>query len=58
MAVGLLLLLLVAALIAGGVGFAIHLFWIIAGVLFVAWLVLTAIGSSRRSRTGSGASPH
>jgi hypothetical protein len=36
---GVILLVLLLALILGGLGFAAHLFWIIAAVVFVAWLV-------------------
>jgi hypothetical protein len=36
---GLILLVLLLALIFGGLGFAVHAFWIVAVVLFLAWLV-------------------
>ena len=46
---GLILLVLLLALIFGGLGFALHWLWIIAVVLFIAWLV----GFAFRSGTGS-----
>ena len=39
-----LLLALLLVLIFFGVGFAIHLLWIVAVVLFVVWLVGVALG--------------
>ena len=36
---GLILLVLLLALLLGGLGFAIHALWIIAAIVFVAWLV-------------------
>jgi hypothetical protein len=36
---GLILLVLLLALLLGGLGFALHWLWIIAVVLFIAWLV-------------------
>jgi hypothetical protein len=36
--VGLLLLILLLALLFGGLGFAVHALWIIAVVLFVVWV--------------------
>ncbi len=44
---GLFLLVLVLALIFAGVGFAVHLLWIVAVVLFVAWLVGLVLGVGR-----------
>ena len=46
---GLILLVLLLALIFGGLGFAVHALWIIAVVLFIAWLVGFGL------RSGSGA---
>jgi hypothetical protein len=46
---GLILLVLLLALIFGGLGFALHWLWIIAVVLFIAWLV----GFGFRSGAGS-----
>lgn len=34
-----ILLVLLLALLLGGLGFAAHILWIIAAVVFVAWLV-------------------
>ena len=36
---GIILLVLLLALLLGGLGFAVHALWIIAGIVFVAWLV-------------------
>lgn len=36
---GLILLVLLLAILFGAAGFAIHLLWIIAVVIFIAWLV-------------------
>ena len=48
---GIILVLLVLALIFAGIGFAVHVLWIVAVVLFVLWLVglVTGIGSKSRS---------
>ena len=48
---GLLLVLLVIALILAGVGFAIHVLWIVAVIFVVAWLVGLALGLGRKSRS-------
>ncbi len=48
---GIILVLLLLALIFAGVGFAVHVLWIVAIVLFAAWLVSLALGSGRRSST-------
>jgi hypothetical protein len=48
---GLILVLLVIALILAGVGFAVHVLWIIAVIFFIAWLVGLALGSGRKSKT-------
>jgi hypothetical protein len=45
---GIVLLLLLLALIFAGVGFALHVLWIIAIVFFVAWLVGLAFGKGSR----------
>ena len=47
---GLLLLILLLALIFGGLGFASHVFWIIAVILLIAWIV--GFGLQRGSRAG------
>ncbi|PZS21020.1 MAG: hydrophobic protein [Acidimicrobiales bacterium] len=36
---GLILLVLLLAVVFAGLGFAVHLLWIIAAIIFVAWLV-------------------
>ncbi len=52
MSMGVILLLLLIALIFAGVGFALHVLWIIAVIFFVAWLVGLAFGrgSNRSAR--------
>jgi hypothetical protein len=44
---GIILVLLILALIFGGLGFAIHALWIIAVVLFVVWAVAFILGRGR-----------
>lgn len=36
---GLILFVLLIALLLGGLGFAVHLLWIVAAIVFVFWLV-------------------
>jgi hypothetical protein len=48
---GIILVLLVLALIFAGVGFAVHVLWIVAVVLFALWLVGLVTGVGRRSST-------
>ncbi len=36
---GVILLVLLLALVLGGLGFAAHVLWLIAVVVFVAWLI-------------------
>ena len=48
---GLIVVLLVIALILAGVGFAVHILWILAVVFFVAWLVGLVLGTGRKSKT-------
>jgi hypothetical protein len=43
-----ILLLLLVALIFAGVGFALHVLWVIAVIYFVAWLVGLAFGKGSR----------
>lgn len=51
---GLILLVLLLALLFGGLGFAAHILWVVAVVIFVFWLVGFALargetaGSARR----------
>jgi hypothetical protein len=46
---GVILLVLLLALVLGGIGFAVHVLWWIALVVFVAWLIGFAV------RTGEAA---
>ncbi len=36
---GVILLVLLLALIFAGIGFAVHLLWIVAVIVFVAWVI-------------------
>jgi len=49
-AMGIVLLVLLLALLFGGAGFAIHALWIVAVVLFVAWLIGFALRSGETAR--------
>jgi hypothetical protein len=51
---GLILLVLLLALLFSGIGFAVHIFWFIAAVVFIAWLV--GFGVARGE--GSGGRAH
>lgn len=46
---GIALLVLLLALILGGLGFAVHVLWWIAIIVFVLWLVGWAIGRGESS---------
>ena len=46
---GLILIFLVLALLFGALGFALHVLWIIAVVLFACWVIGFALGHGRRS---------
>jgi hypothetical protein len=46
---GLILVVLLLALVFAGLGFAIHVLWIIAVILLVVWLVAFALGKGRKS---------
>jgi len=46
---GPILVLLLIALILAGVGFAVHVLWIVAVVFLIAWLVGLVLGTGRRS---------
>jgi hypothetical protein len=48
--VGLVLLVLLLALLFGGLGFAVHALWIVAVVLFVAWVLGFVVRGSEGSR--------
>jgi len=41
---GVILLVLLLALLLGGLGFAAHILWFIAAIVFVFWLVGFALG--------------
>jgi hypothetical protein len=45
--VGLVLVVLLLALLLGGIGFAAHFIWIIAAVVLVFWLIGFAMNSGR-----------
>jgi hypothetical protein len=47
--VGLILVILLLAVILGGLGFAVHLLWLIAAVVFVFWLVGFAVARGERA---------
>lgn len=47
---GVILLVLLAALILGGLGFAIHALWWIAVALFVVWLIGFAVRGAEGAR--------
>ncbi|HET9071403.1 MAG TPA: hypothetical protein VFN60_05765 [Acidimicrobiales bacterium] len=49
---GIILLVLLLALLLAGVGFAVHLLWIIAAIVFLFWLIGWAI--ARGEAAGSG----
>jgi hypothetical protein len=49
---GLILLVLLLALLFGAFGFAVHVLWIIAVVVFIAWLV--GFGVARGESAGGG----
>ncbi|MHB8438887.1 MAG: hydrophobic protein [Acidimicrobiales bacterium] len=36
---GVILLVLLLALLLGGLGFAVHLLWIVAAIVFIAWVL-------------------
>jgi hypothetical protein len=48
--VGLVLLVLLLALLFGGLGFAVHALWIVAVVLFVAWVLGFVVRGAEGSR--------
>jgi len=53
--VGVLLLVLLLALVLGGLGFAIHLLWIVAAIVLIFWLV--GFGLGRGHAEGPGLVP-
>ena len=46
---GVILLVLLIALILGGLGFAAHVLWWIALVVFILWLIGFAVGGGART---------
>lgn len=48
---GLILLVLLIALLLGGLGFAVHVLWFVAVVVFIFWLIGFAFGRGRMSGT-------
>lgn len=49
---GVILLVLLLALLLGGLGFAVHALWVIAVIVFLAWLI--GFGISRGEAAGTG----
>jgi hypothetical protein len=47
---GLILLVLLLALLFGGLGFAVHALWVVAVIFFLAWLLGFAFRSGESSR--------
>ena len=47
---GLVLFVLVVALLLGGLGFAAHVLWIVAAIVFVGWLIGFGMRSGENSR--------
>lgn len=47
---GIVLLVLLLALLFGGVGFAVHALWIVAAVLLVVWLIGFVMRSGESAR--------
>ena len=41
---GLIVVILLLALLFGGLGFMIHLLWFVAAIIFVFWLIGFAVG--------------
>lgn len=50
----LVLLVLLLALVLGGLGFAAHVLWIVAAVVFVFWLIGFAVARGENAGSGSG----
>jgi len=48
--VGLILLVLLLVLLFGGLGFAVHLLWIVAAIALVAWIFGFAFRSGESAR--------
>ena len=41
---GLIVLVLLAALVLGGLGFALHILWVVALIVFLFWLIGFGLG--------------
>ena len=50
---GIILLVLIFALLFGGLGFAIHALWIVAVIVFIAWII--GFGVARGTGRGNKA---
>jgi hypothetical protein len=48
-----ILLVLLIALILGGLGFAAHVLWIVAAVVFLAWLIGFGLARGETSEGGA-----
>lgn len=46
---GVILLVLLVALVLGGLGFAVHALWWIALVVFIVWLIGFAVGGGAQA---------
>ncbi|HEV2635779.1 MAG TPA: hydrophobic protein [Actinocrinis sp.] len=51
---GVILLVLLVALLLGGLGFAAHVLWFVAVVVFIAWLVGFAVGGGANAGSRRG----
>ena len=51
---GVLLVVLLLALLLGGLGFAVHVLWIVAVVVFAVWLAGFVVGHAGRRTAASG----
>ncbi|ACU72279.1 conserved hypothetical protein [Catenulispora acidiphila DSM 44928] len=49
---GIILLVLLLALLLGGLGFAVHALWVVAVIVFAAWLI--GFGMRRGEEAGAG----
>lgn len=49
-----ILLVLLLAIVLGGVGFLVHALWIVAGVVLVVWLLGFVIRSAEGAGSGRG----
>jgi len=49
---GLILVVLLIALLLGGLGFAVHLLWIVAAIVFIAWVAGFALARGEGAGRG------